>query len=103
VAAIDEIEIPTQRWMEEDGRSCRLTPTGTRLLRALGIEMRGRPAQPVARRCLDWTERRSHVAGPVGTALASLAFDRGWARRVRGTRAVVVTPAGRVQLKKGNP
>ena len=54
----------------------------------------------VARRCLDWTERRPHVAGPVGTALASLALDRGWVRRVRGTRAVVVTPAGRTQLKK---
>ena len=89
-----------ERWMEEDGRSYRLTPTGTRSLRALGIEVRGRLAQPVARRCLDWTERRPHVAGPVGTALASLALDRGWVRRVRGTRAVVVTPAGRAQLKK---
>jgi hypothetical protein len=88
------------RWMEEDGRSYRLTPTGTRTLRALGIEVRGRPAQTVARRCVDWTERRTHLAGPVGTALASLAFDRGWLRRVRGTRAVAVTPAGRVQLKK---
>jgi len=89
-----------ERWMEEDGRSYRLTPTGTRSLRALGIEARGRPAQPIARRCLDWTERRPHVAGPVGTALASLAFDRGWVRRVRGTRAVMLTPVGRAQLKK---
>jgi hypothetical protein len=40
------------------------------------------------------------VAGPVGTALASLTLERGWVRRVRGTRAVVVTPAGRAQLKK---
>ena len=89
-----------ERWMEEDGRSYRLTPTGTRSLRALGIEARGRPAQPIARRCLDWTERRPHVAGPVGTALASLAFDRGWVRRMRGTRAVMLTPVGRAQLKK---
>ena len=88
------------RWMEEDGRRYRLTPTGTRALRALGIDVRGRPAEPPARRCLDWTERRPHVAGPVGAALASLALDRGWVRRVRGTRAVVVTPAGRAQLKK---
>jgi len=89
-----------EHWMEEDGRSYRLTPTGTRSLRALGIEARGRPAQPIARRCLDWTERRPHVAGPVGTALASLAFDRGWVRRMRGTRAVMLTPVGRAQLKK---
>ena len=89
-----------ERWMEEDGRSYRLTPSGTRALRALGIDVRGRRVPPAARRCLDWTERRPHVAGPVGTALASLALERGWVRRVRGTRAVVVTPAGRAQLKK---
>jgi DNA-binding transcriptional ArsR family regulator len=83
-----------ERWLEEDGRSYRLTPTGIRALRALGIEVRGRPTQPAARRCLDWTERRPHVAGPVGTALASLALERGWVRRLRGTRAVLVTPTG---------
>lgn len=89
-----------ERWMEEDGRSYRLTPTGARSLRALGIEARDRPGQPMARRCLDWTERRPHVAGPVGTGLASLALERSWVRRMRGTRAVAVTPVGRAQLKK---
>ena len=89
-----------ERWMEEDGRSYRLTPSGTRFLHALGIDVRGRQVPPAARRCLDWTERRPHVAGPVGTALASLTLERGWVRRVRGTRAVVVTPVGRAQLKK---
>ena len=53
-----------------------------------------------ARRCIDWTERRPHVAGPVGTALAKVALDRGWVRRLRGTRAVAVTPLGRTQLAK---
>ena len=88
------------RWLEEDGRRYRLTPTGTRALRGLGITARGRTDEPAARRCLDWTERRPHIAGPVGTALATLALDRGWVRRVRGTRAVVVTARGREQLKK---
>src|SRR5206468_793263 len=86
-----------ERWMEEDGRSYRLTPSGTRSLRALGIDVRGRRVPPAARRCLDWTERRPHVAGPVGTALASLTLERGWVRRMRDTRAVVVTPAGSVR------
>ena len=88
------------RWLEEDGRSYRLTAAGTRSLRGLGIDARGRRDQPAARRCVDWTERRPHIAGPVGTALATLALDRGWVRRLRGTRAVVVTPAGRRQLEK---
>jgi len=89
-----------ERWLEEDGRSYRLTATGGRALRALGIDARGRREQPAARRCVDWTERRPHIAGPIGTALATLALDRGWIRRVRGTRAVVVTAAGRTQLQK---
>jgi hypothetical protein len=62
--------------------------------------VRGRPTQPAARRCLDWTERRPHVAGPVGTALASLALERGWVRRLRGTRAVLVTPTGRAHFQQ---
>ena len=89
-----------ERWLEDDGRRYRLTPTGTRSLRALGIEVVVRPEPAPARRCLDWTERRPHVAGPVGTGLAKLALERGWVRRLRGTRAVVVTPAGRSQLEK---
>jgi len=89
-----------ERWLEEDGRSYRLTPAGTRALRGLGIDTRGRREQPAARRCLDWTERRPHIAGPVGTSLATLVLDRGWVRRLRGTRAVAVTPAGRTQLRK---
>lgn len=89
-----------ERWLEEDGRCYRLTAAGRRALGALGIDTRGRREQPAARRCLDWTERRPHIAGPIGTALAALALERGWVRRLRGTRAVAVTPAGRTQLEK---
>ena len=87
-------------WLEDDGRGYRLTAKGTRTLRALGIEATGRRGQAPARRCLDWTERRPHVAGPVGTALAELALARGWVRRLRGTRALLVTPSGRTQLQR---
>ena len=50
--------------------------------------MNGRPGQAPARRCLDWTERRHHVAGLVGTSLAELALRRGWIRRLRGTQSL---------------
>jgi DNA-binding transcriptional ArsR family regulator len=89
-----------RRWIEEDGRRYRLTPAGTQALRALGIEARERAGQPAARRCLDWTERRPHIAGAVGTALARLALDSGWVRRSRDSRAVAVTPAGRDALRR---
>jgi len=88
-----------ERWLEDDGRVYRVTPKGARSLRALGIEATGRAQAPV-RRCLDWTERRPHVAGAVGTALAELALRRGWVRRRRGTRALLVTPSGRTQLQR---
>jgi DNA-binding transcriptional ArsR family regulator len=86
-------------WLEDDGGGFRLTPAGARALRAAGIEVTVRRDQAAARRCIDWTERRPHVAGPVGTALAALAFERGWIRRLRGTRAVEVTPRGRTGLR----
>jgi DNA-binding transcriptional ArsR family regulator len=89
-----------QRWIEDDGHRYRVTPTGVRSLRGLGIDVRPRRAEAPARRCIDWTERRPHLAGPVGLALAKLILDRGWVRRLRGTRSVAVTPLGRAQLAK---
>ena len=88
------------RWLEDDGHRYRLTRTGVRSLHAIGVDLVPRRAPVPARRCLDWTERRPHVAGPMGTALAKVALDRGWIRRLRGTRAVAVTPLGRQQLHK---
>jgi DNA-binding transcriptional ArsR family regulator len=86
-------------WLAADGRDYLVTPIGTRLLRELGIVVPVRRGEAPGRRCLDWTERRPHIAGPVGTALAELGFERGWVRRLRGTRAVMVTPRGRTQLR----
>jgi DNA-binding transcriptional ArsR family regulator len=89
-----------QRWLQDDGHGYRVTPAGARSFHGLGIEVRPRRAQAPARRCIDWTERRPHVAGPVGAALATLALDRGWVRRLRGSRAVAVTPLGRTELAR---
>jgi DNA-binding transcriptional ArsR family regulator len=88
------------RWLADDDHRYRVTPIGARSLSALGIEVVPRHAEVAARRCIDWTERRPHVAGPVGTALATVALDRGWVRRRRGTRALAVTPLGRTHLHK---
>lgn len=51
--------------------------------------------KPVAKACLDWTERRLHVSGPFGTALFALSLKRGWLERRVGSRALTVTEAGR--------
>ncbi|HET7312967.1 hypothetical protein [Salinisphaera sp.] len=53
----------------------------------------------MARQCLDWTERRHHLAGPLGNALLRVFCDNKWLRRASDSRAVWVTPAGRAELK----
>jgi hypothetical protein len=56
--------------------------------------------RPAARSCLDWTERRPHLAGAAGAALARESFSRGWIERSGSTRAVEVTPAGHEALRR---
>jgi DNA-binding transcriptional ArsR family regulator len=46
------------------------------------------------RACLDWSERRDHLAGALGAALLQLALDKGWLRRLQGSRAVHFNPSG---------
>jgi DNA-binding transcriptional ArsR family regulator len=54
----------------------------------------------VARTCVDWSERRRHVAGTLGAALAASVLDRDWVRRRDGNRSLEVTPAGREALEQ---
>ena len=73
------------------------TPAGTRFLAEFGIDL---AALSSARRrfckiCIDWTERRPHIGGPVGAALTKRYFDLGWIERVTDSRAVIVTAAGK--------
>ncbi|MGP3988391.1 ArsR/SmtB family transcription factor [Streptomyces sp. 3N207] len=76
----------------------RLTGEGDAWLDALGIAVPAGTRRPSVRSCLDWTERRPHLAGAVGAALCRHAFTAGWITRIGTTRAVTVTPAGRRAL-----
>jgi DNA-binding transcriptional ArsR family regulator len=58
---------------------------------ALTPRRSGSSGRVLCRPCLDWSERRPHLAGAVGAALCARCFDKGWVRRVEGTRAVAVT------------
>jgi DNA-binding transcriptional ArsR family regulator len=85
----------TQRALVDWQQGLRLTPAGGRWLAGLEIEVPAAARRPALRSCLDWTERRSHLAGAVGAALCRHALDVGWIERVGASRAVVVTPTGR--------
>jgi DNA-binding transcriptional ArsR family regulator len=54
---------------------------------------------PVCRACMDWSERRHHLAGRLGAALLALFLARGWARRDAGGRTLRFTPHGLAQLE----
>lgn len=68
------------------------TPTGLAAFDALGIDMPAlqRARRPLCRACLDWSERRTHLAGGLGAALFTTFEDRAWIRRVSGTRIVEI-------------
>ena len=78
-----------------------LTASGAEWLESLGVDVGGirRSNRPVVRLCLDWTERRSHLAGGVGAAIAAAFLERDWIRRADG-RAIPVTDAGRAALQR---
>jgi predicted transcriptional regulator len=73
-----------------------LTADGRDFLRDFGADPArgGSPGRVFCRPCLDWSERRPHLAGKVGAALCSRCFELGWIARQRDTRAVAITPDG---------
>jgi DNA-binding transcriptional ArsR family regulator len=73
-----------------------LSDTGRHRFKAEGIDVAALEAGPraICLACLDWSERRHHLAGALGAALLQLIFERGWARRHDKGRAVLFTGAG---------
>ncbi|MFF4171538.1 ArsR/SmtB family transcription factor [Streptomyces sp. NPDC001744] len=78
-----------------------LTDRGLAWFDEQGIALVRRGRRPVARGCLDWTERRPHLAGVAGAALCRHALGAGWCVRIGSERAVKVTPAGENALWDG--
>ena len=78
-----------------------LSPQGDLLVAQLGIDtglLAGR-RRPVGRTCLDWSERRHHLAGTLGTALLDRFLQLGWAKRVSESRVLAFTPDGEAALR----
>ena len=74
-----------------------VTASGMDFLGKLGVDLSAARAKRrvFCRPCLDWTERRSHIGGAVGAALAQRCFELKWIERVRDNRALTITAAGR--------
>jgi DNA-binding transcriptional ArsR family regulator len=83
-----------KRRMIADGPALALTRKGQSFAQELGIDlaMLGRGRRPLCRACLDWSERRRHLAGALGAALLARMLEQKWAAR-RG-RVLRFSPAG---------
>ncbi len=73
-----------------------LTESGATFLEAAGIDVAalGGKRRPLCRACLDWSERRTHLAGAVGSAILDEVLAKKWARREADSRVIVFTPPG---------
>ena len=88
-----------RRLLRREGTRFSLAPAGRRTCVALGLlEAEVTPVE--GRACLDWTERRDHLAGPLGVAMTKGLLELGWVRRKPGTRALRVTVEGARRLRE---
>lgn len=79
-----------------DDSNIRLTERGETLFGEFGIDCGGLKSarRPMCRACLDWSERRPHLAGSLGAALLTRFLDEGWIRRQAGSRALLFSGEG---------
>jgi DNA-binding transcriptional ArsR family regulator len=86
--------------LRPDGTEHQVTRAGAEWFGRLGadVDAARRARRSFARACVDWTERRPHLAGALGDALLDALIGRGWVRRTPGERALELTTAGREGL-----
>jgi DNA-binding transcriptional ArsR family regulator len=79
-----------------------LTARGEAWCGRIGIDLAVLRAsrRPLCRSCLDWSERRSHLAGALGAALLERLIGLRYARRVRDSRAVTLSPRGEAFIQR---
>ena len=101
-ALIDRGVVSAVERAGEVGGAFALTPGGAGEFGRFGIEVDQleRRTRPLLRPCLDWSERRYHLAGSLGTALTRSMIERRWITTREASRIVVVTEAGETGLRE---
>jgi DNA-binding transcriptional ArsR family regulator len=98
VALFERLRDARDVQLEADSLS--LTRQGAQRLHDAGLLDAGEDLGRLrGRSCLDWTERRFHLAGPLGCELTRRLLERRWLRRVEGSRSLTPSAAGRAGLR----
>lgn len=93
VALADSLAAREQVVLTDDGGL--ITDSGRAFLGGLGVELySSNSRRAFCRPCLDWSERRWHIGGAVGAAIADRSFALGWTERRSDCRAITITAAG---------
>ncbi|WP_439520230.1 ArsR/SmtB family transcription factor [Hydrogenophaga sp.] len=84
---------------DDDAVTAHVTDRAPAALRGLALQTSVAQAdsqgnRPPCRPCLDWSERRMHLAGRLGALICHHCLERGWLQRGQGTRALTITPPG---------
>lgn len=85
----------------DHGESTQLTAQGEQFFTALGVDLNKAPdsRRPLCRSCLDWSERRNHLAGHLGHWILDDLVSLGWAEKAMNTRILRFTPIGLKRFK----
>ena len=88
--------------LQYESRQFHLTERGKVWCSEIGLDwqLAARRRRAFALPCLDWSERRDHLAGALGAAIARHCFDQDWLRRIRSSRAVAITESGHDALTR---
>ncbi len=99
VAVADALQHEHRVVLGEDGGE--VTDAGRDFFQQFGVDFsRYKGRRVFCRACVDWTERRPHIAGIVGAALTARCFDLGWVKRTPQARTLRITAAGEKGLRE---
>lgn len=89
-------------YLREDEQNYKVTDRGKAWLMAWEIDLEALKTKrrKFAYACLDWSERRFHLAGTLGAAITTIFIEHSWVKRIPKTRALKVTAQGRQVLKR---
>jgi DNA-binding transcriptional ArsR family regulator len=91
-----------QRLIALDASGIAITPEGETAFAGFGIDLAAlqKGKRPVCRTCLDWSERKTHLAGALGARLLDRLFELNWAERLPGGRIVRFTTTGEKEFAR---